>query len=212
MAGIAQVFINVDLGENFADIIIVAYDGLINAHTTLARILRAIISVITHHRLINASCNMIAGVGCAGIIIVAVYSGMATACSRIARVGCAGIIVVAVYSGMAATCQRITGIGGASIAVVTILASDIGLDIHIIGLIYDLKVKKDGLPHGLRQSILLQCRRGGIDASGRAAGVNGAAVAIIAAYCFVVAAIISRIIPGAGIAVIAIYSGVWNRY
>jgi len=64
----------------------------------------------------------------------------------------------------------------------------------------------------LGEPVLLQCRRGGIDASGRAAGVNGVTVAIIAAYCFVMAAIISPIIPGAGIAVIAIYSGAWNRY
>ena len=124
LAGIAQVFINVDLGENFTDII-VAYDGLINAHTTLARILRAIISVITRYRLINASCYMITGISGAGIIVVAVYSSMAAACSWIAGVGCAGIIVVAVHSSMVAACSWITGICGAGIAVVTFPALDI---------------------------------------------------------------------------------------
>jgi hypothetical protein len=124
LAGIAQVFINVDLGENFTDII-VAYDGLINAHTTLARILRAIISVITRYRLINASCCIITGISGTGIIVVAVHSSMATACSWITGISGAGIIVVAVHSGMAAACQRIAGVGGASITVVTILTPDI---------------------------------------------------------------------------------------
>jgi hypothetical protein len=103
---------------------------------------------------------------------------MAAPRSWIAGVGCAGIIVVAVQSDMATACGRITVVCGAGISVITIIALGIGPAIHHIGLIYDLKVKENGLSIG----ILLRCRRWGINASRWATGVNSIAVAIIAAY------------------------------
>jgi hypothetical protein len=193
-------------------IVVAVQSGMAAAGGWIAGVGGAGIIVVAVHSSMATACGWITSVGGASIIIVAVHRSMATARSWIAGVGGAGIIVVAVYGDMAAACKRITGISSASISVVTTLAPDIRLAIHSIDLIYDLILDKNGLSLGLGQPILLQCRRGGIDASGRAANVNGTAVAIVAAYCFVMAAFISPIIPGAGIAVIAIYSGVWNVY
>lgn len=69
--------------------------------------------------------SILAIIHCALIAVITRYELTIASRAGIAGVGGAGIIIVAVYSDMAASCQRITGIGSAGIAVITFPALDI---------------------------------------------------------------------------------------